>query len=202
MCISYLVYDGIWDENRWHLSDFYWDYFLEKTGKDTDEEVFPGRAAPIIARNRNGNPRVFPMLFGYSYSRKSRKGVNARVETAAEKPSFRESWQTRRCIVPASFYMEWEHAENETTGRMEARKWTVGTQQDAIWMCGLYRMHEGICQFVILTMDAAEEIRFIHDRMPVLLPENAILSWLDPTVPPELTLESRITKDFCCEPAW
>ena len=52
---------------------------------------------------------------------------------------------------------------------------------NAAWMCGLYRMDEdSFPYFVILTRDATEEIRLIHDRMPLILPASAVPLWINP----------------------
>ena len=59
-------------------------------------------------------------LFGDSgQARSSSPMVNARMETASTKPTFKESWERRRCIVPASYYFEWEHLINAATGKAD-----------------------------------------------------------------------------------
>ena len=60
------------------------------------------------------------MLWGYHISGVSRTVVvNARAETAGEKPSFREGWAAHRCVIPASWYYEWEHVPSPS-GRQKA----------------------------------------------------------------------------------
>ena len=48
------------------------------------------------------------------------------------------------------------------------------------WLCGLYRMEGQFPHFVVLTQNAAEDIAFIHDRMPLMLPEDAVEDWINP----------------------
>ena len=48
------------------------------------------------------------------------------------------------------------------------------------WLCGLYRIEEGLPYFVILTREPDEEIRFIHDRMPLIMPEQLVNEWIRP----------------------
>ena len=75
----------------------------------TEGEVRPTNIVPVIAPNRSGARTVFPMVWGFTLPRSSSPMVNARMETASTKPTFKESWERRRCIVPASYYFEWEH---------------------------------------------------------------------------------------------
>ena len=55
-------------------------------------------------------------------------------------------------------------------------------------MCGLYRIEEGLPAFVVLTREAAEPIRFIHDRMPLMLPEEQVGEWIRPGADANLLL--------------
>ena len=70
-------------------------------------EVFPSDCAAVIANNRRLTPSVFPMRWGFE---RPNGGliINARSETASQKPLFRESARLRRCLIPASWYYEWE----------------------------------------------------------------------------------------------
>ena len=83
----------------------------------TEGKVRPTDIVPVIAPNRSGARAVFPMVWGFSLPRFSSPLVNARVETAGTKPTFKESWERRRCIIPASYYFEWEHVLNAATGK-------------------------------------------------------------------------------------
>ena len=165
----------------------------EKLGKRVceDEDVFPGSAAPVIARNKNGERKAFAMQFGFVLNGAGKRNVvNARIETAAEKPLFADAWRTRRCVIPATYYYEWEHPSGEKAIRYAIRPST----SDIVYLCGLYRIAEGIPQFVVLTRQAAEDIAFIHDRMPVMIPKSRIDDWLDPAVPPEEVLQDMLTE--------
>ena len=61
------------------------------------------------------------------------------------------------------------------------------------WLCGLYRIEEGLPVFVILTREPGDEIRFIHDRMPLILPEDAVDEWIRPDASPEKLLSQAVT---------
>ena len=77
---------------------------VEKLGKPlvTYGEVFPSNMVPVIASDKNGKQSVFPMIWGFNVKGLYKPVVNARVETAREKKSFKEAWSTRRCIIPSS----------------------------------------------------------------------------------------------------
>ena len=149
----------------------------------TEGEVRPTDIVPVIAPDRSGKRKVFPMKWGYSGKSLI---VNARVETAAEKPTFREDWRRHRCIVPASYYYEWEHVTDNAGKKHTGDKYIIQPKMsEMIWLCGLYRFEENMPVFVILTREPGKEIAFIHDRMPVILPEHLLDSWIRPDAKPE-----------------
>ena len=64
---------------------------------------------------------------------------------------------------------------------------------DMTWLCGLYRIRDGLPEFVILTREPGDEIRFIHDRMPLILPESSIDAWIRPETRPDELLAGAVT---------
>lgn len=154
-------------------------------------DIRPTDLAPVIAPDRNGKPAVFPMQWGYNARSLL---INARVETAAEKPTFREDWIRHRCIIPASGYYEWEHLTAPDSKPKTGDKYAIHpTHSTMTWLCGLYRIEAGLPHFVVLTREPADSIRFIHDRMPLLLSEDHLSSWLAPTINPADFLPHAIT---------
>ena len=166
----------------------------------TEGEVRPTNLVPVIAPSKTGARSVFPMVWGFSLPRSRSPLVNARVETAAVKPSFAESWRQRRCIIPASYYYEWDHTVNPATGKKRTGdKYQIRPAgSDVTWLAGLYRLedYDGIRVpvFVVLTREPSDGIRFIHDRMPVILPGAAVDAWIAPGNEPEAVLEQCLTK--------
>ena len=61
-------------------------------------------------------------------------------------------------------------------------------------MCGLYRFENEMPVFAILTRDADEEIRFIHDRMPLIMPDELVDDWIKPDSNPNVLVERALTK--------
>lgn len=161
-------------------------------GIKTCGEIRPADVVPVIAPNRSGDRAVFPMKWGFSGRSLL---VNARSETACLKPTFQESWERRRCIVPASWYFEWEHLYGEDGRRRTGDKYRIRPKDSAVtWLCGLYRIEEGLPVFTVLTREPGKEIRFIHDRMPVILPQGEIGDWIRPDGNPERLLDKALTE--------
>lgn len=153
----------------------------------TSGEIFPTNVVPVIAPDKNGNRAVYPMKWGFSGRSLL---MNARAETAAVRPMFKDAWAKNRCIVPASGYFEWEHRSGAVSQKYMIRP----KGSEMTWLSGLYRIEEGLPVFVILTREPAEEIRFIHDRMPLIMPEQQIDEWIRPDSRPEKLLPEALTE--------
>ena len=69
-------------------------------------EIKPTDIVPVIAPNSKGTRAVFPMQWGFHLPKSDKPLVNARCETAATKPTFKDAWQSHRCIIPASYYSD------------------------------------------------------------------------------------------------
>lgn len=136
-------------------------------------EIFPTDTVPVLANNRNRRVVPFSMQWGYTLP-DGRLLINARSETAGEKPLFQDAMRQHRCLIPATNYFEWEKRGREKI------KYAI-RQADAslLYMAGLYRVENGRAVFTILTRAPAEQIRFIHDRMPVILTSDAKQDWLN-----------------------
>ena len=161
-------------------------------------EVAPTSVVPVLAPNRSGEQTVFPMQWGYtlpaSGERKPRLIINARSETAAEKPLFRDSWRSRRCVVPVTAYFEWEHRMGFDGKPKTGDKYRITPAAgERTFLAGLYRMEDGIPSFVILTRAPADNLFWMHDRMPLLLPESAVTEWISPENRPENCLAFALT---------
>ncbi|MBI3149049.1 MAG: SOS response-associated peptidase [Betaproteobacteria bacterium] len=106
--------------------------------------------------------------------------INARAETLAEKPAFRQALKKRRCLVPADGFYEWQGAPGNK------QPWHIGMADDAPFaMAGLWerwRDPEGalLDSYTIITTAANEMVKRLHDRMPAILPPANFAAWLDP----------------------
>ena len=159
--------------------------------RDGEREIFPGQRA--CARCADG---VREMVWGFR--RLSGHGVlvNARAETAGLKSTFAPCLQAGRCIVDASCFFEWRHAQGAARGE----KYRVArADAEPLHMAAL---HDGNGHFVILTQAANEQMAPLHDRMPVLLhtPELETL-WLQSADMAQAVLDSLPAPALCMTPA-
>lgn len=138
----------------------------------TEGEIFPGDRAPVLCKSRAGRLRPFAMEWGYKLDG-GRRIINARSETAAEKPMFREGMALRRCLLPMTAYFEWETRED---GKQKYR--IAPAEKGVHYLAGIYRFEENNPVCTVLTTEAARDIAFIHRRMPVILSGGEEESWL------------------------
>jgi putative SOS response-associated peptidase YedK len=108
--------------------------------------------------------------------------INGRSETLLEKPAFRESFQDRRCLIPADGFYEWKKA-----GRRK-QAFHFGMKDDSlfafawIWDCWKSPTGHRLESCSILTTAPNDLLHDVHDRMPVILPRRHYEAWL--TAPP------------------
>lgn len=154
-------------------------------------EIHPTDVVPVIATARAGKQAVFPMKWGFSMKGLRGGGsistlLNARSETAGQKQTFRDAWREHRCIIPASYYFEWEHFTSPDGRKKTGQKYAIQPAGSTVtWLGGLYRIEDGFPHFVVLTRPPAADIEFIHDRMPVILPKECIGEWINPAADPD-----------------
>ena len=150
----------------------------------TQGEVKPGDIAPVIATSRKGTVSAFPMAFGFTSATGSLI-LNVRMETAAQKPMFAQAWSLRRCIIPASWYFEWQHQVRSDGRKTTGDKYLFQPEgMKAAWICGLYRFEDNLPCFVIITREAVPDIQRIHNRMPLIMPDSAVFKWIHPSEDP------------------
>lgn len=138
-------------------------------------EIFPTNVVPVIAPNKQHVATPYPMQWGFTMQGKGQPLINARAESVLEKPIFRKPVLERRCLIPATNYFEWQK-----DGTKKIKHALRDPISQVIYMAGIYRYEQEkqLPVFVILTRDAAPGIRYIHDRMPVILPKEARDAWI------------------------
>ena len=108
------------------------------------------------------------------------KMINARAETLAEKPAFREAFQKRRCVIAADGFYEWKTI---TKGKTKQPFHIHRPDGAPFAFAGLWERWEKdgepIETCTIITTDAPESLTDIHHRVPVILPQDAMAAWLE-----------------------
>ncbi len=148
--------------------------------------IAPTQTAPVIRVSRDGERRMEMFRWGLvPYWAKSldvgARAINARSESAAEKPLYREAFRRRRCLVPADGFFEWRR-----TGRTKQPYLIRMRDETPFAMAGLWERwpgnagHEDMVEsFTILTTEPNELVRPLHDRMPVIIAREDFGQWLD-----------------------
>lgn len=119
--------------------------------------------APIVAvaESSAGHRRLGLLSWGLQGTL-----FNARAETLLDKPSFRDSYRRRRCLVPADAFYEWKDRRPVAISRADGGR---------LWLAGLWA--DGAC--TIVTTAANDDLADVHHRMPVVVAEADRGTWLD-----------------------
>jgi len=161
--------DEIIAEVQKHVSDTQTLMSLKMEG-----EIFPTNVVPI--KTADG---YRPMKWGFEMSGRSGSVINARSETALEKPMFRTAMAEQRCLIIASGYYEWK---SEADGSKTKYEFSA-PDQPWMFLAGCYRIEKDLPYpaFVILTRDATPAFEPIHNRMPVVFSSAQAEQWLHGT---------------------
>ena len=138
----------------------------------------PGQDAAVVLAAPA--PRMSLLRWGllpsWAKGPQAKPQINARAETLADKPFFRESFRWRRALVPADGWYEWPKRGADKGPRLFRVKGGAPFAFAGLWESGT---------FAIVTVEPNPLVARIHDRMPALLPRDAEGPWLDPKTPPE-----------------
>ncbi len=158
--------------------------------------IAPSQQAAVVGLSE-GERWLKPMTWGFvpPWARDHRGGFinaraeNARAETAAEKPSFRDAFRSRRCLVPADGFLEWEKS-----GQKKIPHYFRLRSEGLFAFAGLFaeKLENGnrLLTFTILTTRANALVAPWHDRMPVILAPEAYARWLAPDGRPRCVAHS------------
>ncbi|HET9120826.1 MAG TPA: SOS response-associated peptidase [Solirubrobacterales bacterium] len=133
---------------------------------------------------RQADPETFDRLL-----------INARAETVAEAPAFRDAFESHRCLIVADGFYEWRAEE---TGKKPV--WITRPDKEPFAFAGLWAAARGgdgsaVHSCAIVTCAPGEVVAPIHDRMPVILAREAESGWLDPGASPDDLQELLVPTD-------
>jgi putative SOS response-associated peptidase YedK len=153
--------------------------------------VAPGDDVLAVTTDRDGAARGDVLRWGLiphwadDPAKLGLKLINARSETMAEKPAFRDAFARRRCLVVADGFYEWEKRPDGTTQPW----WVTRPDGEPFAFAGLWATWRGrpdvepLRTCAIVTTRTSAALAHIHDRMPVILPTGAEQAWLDGATP-------------------
>ncbi|PSW13386.1 DUF159 family protein [Photobacterium rosenbergii] len=129
------------------------------------------------SRSNTNGLQQYEMTWGIKPAWAKKLLINAQVETAMEKPTWRNAMQHRRCIVPCSGWFEWR----DESGTVKQKYLFSHAESKPLYMAGLwFEPSEGVQpELVTLTTAANEVCRPYHHRMPLLIATSDVGSWLE-----------------------
>ena len=134
------------------------------------KDIHPSEMAPVITADDSGLCCRW-QRWGFPGFNGKQLIFNARSESALEKKTFRESVERRRIVVPARWFYEWNKNKEKNVFYQKG--------QPVLYMAGLYNRYQDEDRFVILTTEANDSMRPVHDRMPLVLERDEIYKWLN-----------------------
>jgi putative SOS response-associated peptidase YedK len=151
--------------------------------------IAPGTDIPVIRQSPNGQRVVHLLRWGLlpHWAKDPAHGarlINARGESVAEKPSFRDAFRRRRCLIPASGFYEWQ-AAGAPGSRKQACYISLQSGESmafgGLWEAWTAPDGEIVRSCCIVTTAANELMRAIHERMPLILAPEHWHDWLTTT---------------------
>ncbi|MDD5935301.1 MAG: SOS response-associated peptidase family protein [Clostridiales bacterium] len=134
-------------------------------------EIYPSDIVPIISNGKN-SPCYEAMSWGFTNPNYRSLIINARSESANQKPLFSKSLKEYRAVVPASGFFEWSHNEDKT------KYYFTDPDDPIMYMAAIAKPDFNLSRFVILTTAANKSMEPIHNRMPVLLKKSEVSDYL------------------------
>lgn len=146
-------------------------------GQWTAGEIRPTAKAPVLVQEGAGTT---PALMKWGYQLPGTLVINARAETVPEKPLFRRSLGTQRCLIPATAFYEWDAGKRKYQFTLP--------EEPVLYMAGLFDRRGGEDCYCILTTAANDSMKPVHDRMPLILPRGEAKQWLSDSSNAEVLL--------------
>jgi putative SOS response-associated peptidase YedK len=171
----------------------------------TSYNVAPTHSVPIIVeREIDGMPSRqlhsarWGLLPSFAKDQSGPPLFNARIETALEKPSFKEATLLKRCVLPASGYYEWSK-DDKTPLYIHPPEGMLGFAGIYWWWRDPSKVQTDPSRWVltcsILTKDSAPALADIHDRNPVMLSPDALAAWMAPDFETSPELLAALSKE-------
>lgn len=151
--------------------------------------IAPSQKILNIVELDDGSRKAVNLFWGLvpSWSKDSKSNshlINARMETIREKPSFRNAFKQRRCLIPADGYFEWQKQENGKQAFHIHREDRQPFAFAGLWEQWQHET-ETLYSCTIITTEANELMQPIHERMPVIISFDHYHDWLNKNATPD-----------------
>ena len=170
---------------------------FDETNLAPSYNVAPQSFQPIVRVNGETGERELTVMrwglvpFWSKDGKASFSTINGKSETIATSPAFREAWKTRRCLVPADFFYEWQKLDEKTK-----QPYAIAMKGDDMFaFAGLWEKWKDkatgqvLRTYTILTTDPNELMEPIHNRMPVIIQPKDYERWMAPADPAHLPVD-------------
>lgn len=145
--------------------------------------IAPGTDIPVIRQSPEGKRVLHLLNWGLlphwvKDPKSASRPINARIETLSEKPYFRDAYRKRRCLIPASGFYEWKRE-----GRTKQPFYFSLVTDEPMAMAGLWESWKApdgsiLRTVCIITTEANDVMKPVHDRMPMIVQKEKWQSWL------------------------
>jgi len=151
--------------------------------------VAPGDDVLAVVHDRDAEPRGGLLRWGLvphwagDPSEMAARTINARAETVAERPAYRDAFARRRCLIVADGFYEWSAGTPHWISLPGGAPFAFA----GLWAAWRPRSADGVETLrscAIVTTASAGPVRDLHDRMPLILDRDDEATWLDPATPP------------------
>lgn len=166
-----LLDEGILPDSVWDIRD---GNGTERPGYGdqglwTDSDIRPSDMAPVII-GRQGRLTLAGMRWGLQAYEKGRLLINARAESALDRPMFMEGVRHRRCVAVADHFYEWDREKQKVEFSLK--------DGGLLCMAAFYNVQQGAPRCILLTTSANESMASVHDRMPLVIPRADMRRWI------------------------
>ncbi|MDX1484411.1 MAG: SOS response-associated peptidase [Alphaproteobacteria bacterium] len=163
----------------------------------------PSQDLPVIRAGKEGRDlglMRWGLVPSWSKGPDSRYSmINARAETVASRPAYRGPFKNRRCLIPADGFFEWKQTGNGKQPFYITLKSGEPFVFAGLWDHWISPEGEDLTSFTIIVTDANDTVSPIHDRMPVILPENDHEAWLGEDRSPSRTRLAIMLRPYPAE---
>ena len=175
-----------------HNTDVFDDSYLAPS-----YNVAPQTMQPVVRLSPETGQRELTIMkwglvpFWSKDGKVSYNTFNARAEWIAIGPAYRKAWETRRCLVPAEWFYEWQKIDAKTK-----QPYAIGLKDDSLFaFAGLWERWkdkesgQSLETYTVITTDPNELMQPLHNRMPVILHRQDYDRWLQPGDPSHLPID-------------